>query len=200
MKNKQIIFILCLIIFSILVMAYAQDSRDRYHQPDKVMDIAGVKPGMTIGEVGAGHGYFTFKLARRVGTEGKVYANDISRGALNSLRRRAEREGFSNIETVIGEVEDPLLPEGLDMVFIVNAFHDLARPVALLNNLSNSLKSTAKVVILDRDPAKVRDPVGHLLGREEIEAKVAESVFEMDRVETFLIHHNIYILKLNKTL
>ena len=118
----------------------------------------------------------------------------------NSLMRRAEREGYANIETIIGEVEDPLLPEGLDMVFIVNAFHDLARPVSLLNNLSKSLKPDAKVVILDRDPAKVRDSAAHFLPRQEIEEKVAESVFMMERIETFLSQHNIYILQLHKTL
>ena len=173
----------------------AQDSRDRLHQPDRVMDLMGVKAGMVIGEVGAGSGYFTFHLARRVGESGKVFANDISRRALNSLERRKERDGISTIETIVGEVDDPLLPQGLDMVFIVNAFHDIAHQVALLNSLVHSLKPGAAVVIIDRDPDKIRNSSGHVLTREEVLERIEQSVFRLDRVETFLPQHNIYIIR-----
>ncbi len=201
--KKIIIFLIVLLVllFCIRISADEPDSqhtnvRDKDHQPEKVMDTVGVKPGMVIGEVGAGHGYFTFHLSRRVGESGKIYANDISSGALASLRRKCEREGILNIETILGEVEDPLFPEGLlDMVFIVNAFHDLAKPVDLLNNLVPSLKPEAFVVIIDRDPAKFRDPAGHFLSKKEVLEKIEESQFELDRVETFLAQHNIYIIR-----
>jgi len=186
---------LALLLFSSLPATGAQGSRDRYHQPDKVMDMMGVKVGMVIGEVGAGSGYFTFHLARRVGESGKVYANDISRRALNSLERRKEREGITHIETIVGELDDPLLPQGLDMVFIVNAFHDIARPAALLNNLAPSLNPGAAVVIIDRDPEKFGDSAGHFLTREEVLEKIEKSVFQLVRVETFLPQHNIYIIR-----
>jgi len=174
--------------------SFASDVRDKHHQPDKVMDIVGVKPGMIIGEVGAGTGYFTFKLSRRVGKLGHVYANDISKSSLKSLKNRCDREGITNIDTIVGEVDDPLLPEGLDMVFIVNAFHDLANPVALLNNLADSLKPTALVVIIDRDPAKLDYSTSHFLNKEEVLQKIEESVFMLDRIEAFLSQHNIYII------
>ena len=173
----------------------AQDSRDRLHQPDRVMDLMGVKAGMVIGEVGAGSGYFTFHLARRVGESGKVFANDISRRALNSLERRMEREGINTIATIVGEVDDPLLPQDLDMVFIVNAFHDIAHQVALLNSLAPSLKPGAAVVIIDRDPDKIGNSSGHVLTREEVLERIEQSVFRLDRVETFLLQHNIYIIR-----
>jgi ubiquinone/menaquinone biosynthesis C-methylase UbiE len=176
----------------------ADDVRDKWHQPEKVMDLVGVRPGMIIGEVGAGHGYFTFKLSQRVGESGKIYANDISRSALRYLRDRCDREGITNIETISGEVMDPLLPKALDMIFIVNAFHDLAKPVKLLNNLSQSLKPDAPVVILDRDPEKVNYSTDHFLSREEVLDKIQESVFELDRLETFLPQHNIYIMRQKK--
>ncbi len=180
----------------ILGTSFAQVSRDRIHQPNKVMDAAGLREGMVIGEVGAGSGYFTFHLARRVGDSGKVYANDISRSALDSLMSRSRQEGLSNIETILGESRDPLLPMGLDMVFIVNAFHDIAHPVPLLNSLARSLKPGAAVVIVDRDPDKVRDSAGHFLTRTEVLEKIEESVFQLDRIETFLDHHNIYIIRM----
>ena len=195
--NKVGLFVVLASAF--LCSSLHADVRDTWHQPDKVMDAVGVKPGMIIGEVGAGHGYFTFHLSRRVGDSGRIYANDIASRALASLRRKAENEGITNIETIIGEVEDPLLPMGiLDMVFIVNAFHDLAKPVELLNNLVPSLKPDAPVVIIDRDPSKFRDPAGHFLTQEEILEMIGESDFELDRIETFLPQHNIYILRVKK--
>jgi ubiquinone/menaquinone biosynthesis C-methylase UbiE len=154
---------------------------------------------MIIGEVGAGHGYFTFKLSERVGETGKIYANDISESALRYLRNRCSRDGITNIETVLGEVDDPLLPEGLDMVFIVNAFHDLAKPVALLDNLSSSLKPDANVVIIDRDPEKVNHSTDHFLSRTEVLEKIEDSVFDLERLETFLPQHSIYILRLKRS-
>ena len=180
----------------ILGVSSAQVSRDRIHQPNKVMDAVGLREGMVIGEVGAGSGYFTFHLARRVGDSGKVYANDISRSALDSLQRRNRQEGLSNIETILGESQDPLLPPGLDMVFIVNAFHDITHQVPLLNNLAHSLKPGAAVIIVDRDPDKIRDSARHFLTRSEVLEKIEESVFHLDRIETFLDHHSIYIIRM----
>jgi ubiquinone/menaquinone biosynthesis C-methylase UbiE len=174
-------------------------SRDKIEQPEKVMEVTGVKPGMVVGEVGAGHGYFTFWLARSVGEKGKVYANDISRTAIEAIEERRAAEKVANVETILGTVEDPLFPAGaLDMVFMVNAFHDLARPVELLANLLPALKPGATVVIMDRDPAKYADSERHFLTRTQVEEIVGRSVFEMDRVETFLRDHNLYILKARK--
>ena len=195
-------------LLSVLVIALAvpsagaqsgSSSRDRIEQPEKVMEATGVKPGMVIGEIGAGNGYFTFWLSRGVGETGKVYANDIDSSALAAIERRRENEKVANVETILGTVDEPLLPAGaLDMVFIVNAFHDLARPVELLANLLPALKPGATVVIMDRDPARFSDPHRHFLTREQVEEIVGRSVFEMDRVETFLRDHNLYILKARK--
>jgi len=195
-------------LLSVLVIALAvppagaqsgSSSRDRIEQPEKVMEATGVKPGMVIGEIGAGNGYFTFWLARGVGETGKVYANDIDSSALAAIERRRENEKVANVETILGTVEDPGLPaEALDMVFIVNAFHDLARPVELLDNLLPALKPGATVVIMDRDPARFSDTYRHFLTREQVEEIVGRSVFEMERVETFLRDHNLYILKARK--
>jgi ubiquinone/menaquinone biosynthesis C-methylase UbiE len=134
-----------------------------------------------------------------VGETGKVYANDIDKSALAAIERRRASESVTNIETVLGTVDDPRLPAGaLDMVFMVNAFHDLERPVELLANLLPALKPGATVVVMDRDPAKVSDNARHFLTREQMEEIVGRSVFEMARVETFLRYHNLYILRARK--
>jgi predicted methyltransferase len=175
---------------------YRSAVRDRIEQPEKVMEVTGVKPGMVIGEVGAGRGYFTFWLSRAVGRTGKVYANDIDDSALAAIRRTCGDENVTNIETVLGTVDDPFFPRvSLDMVFMVNSFHDLERPVELLANLLPSLKPGAVVVIMDRDPAKFADRSHHFMTRTEVEETIAKSVFELVRVETFLRDHNLYILK-----
>jgi ubiquinone/menaquinone biosynthesis C-methylase UbiE len=174
-------------------------SRDAIEQPEKVMAAAGVKPGMVIGEIGAGHGYFTFWLAKGVGESGKVYANDIDGSALAAIERRRDAEKVSNIETVLGSIDDPRLPAAsLDMVFIVNAFHDLTRPVDLLANLLPALIPGATVVIMDRDPARFSDPHRHFLSRKQVEEIVGRSVFELVKTETFLRDHNLYILRARK--
>jgi len=191
---------LILFLFAPTIEAqYRNETRDRVEQPEKVMEATGVKPGMVIGEVGAGRGYFTFWLARGVGETGRIYANDIERSALSAIERTCADEKITNIETVLGTVEDPRFPQAsLDMVFMVNAFHDLERPVELLANLLPSLKPGAVVVVMDRDPAKVSDPGRHFLSRAEVEETVGRSVFELSRVEGFLRDHNLYILKARK--
>jgi ubiquinone/menaquinone biosynthesis C-methylase UbiE len=163
-----------------------EDSRrDARLQPERVMDAVGIRPGMVVGEAGAGRGYFTFKLARRVGASGKVYANDIDRSALDDLRQVCRDEKIGNVETVVGEVEDPLFPvAALEVVVMVYALHDFSRPVAFLQNLKKYLKPGGTVVILDQDPDASGDR--HFLTRERLLALFAESGYELARDEHFL--------------
>ena len=195
-------FLVCLVsaaAVSPVAAQYDNPSRDSLEQPEKVMEATGVKPGMVIGEIGAGQGYFTFWLAKGVGESGKIYANDIDGSALAAIERRRESEKVGNVETILGTVEDPRFPPAsLDMVFMVNAFHDLEKPVELLANLLPALKPGATVVIMDRDSSKLQDPNHHFLTRAQVEEIVYRSVFETVRIETFLRYHNLYILKARK--
>ena len=140
---------------------------------------------MVVGEAGAGRGYFTFKLARRVGASGKVYANDIDRGALDHVRQVCRDDNIENVETVVGEVEDPLFPvAGLEVVVMVYAIHDFARPAEFLRNLKRYLKPGGTVVILDQDPEASGDR--HFLPRERLVELFTESGYELARDERFL--------------
>ena len=164
----------------------AQESgRDARLQPERVMAAIGIRPGMVIGEAGAGRGYFTFKLARRVGASGKVYANDIDRDALDHVRQVCRDEDVTNVETVVGEVEDPLFPvAGIEVVVMVYALHDFARPAAFLESLKKYLKPGGSVVILDQDPDASGDR--HFLTRERLVELFTESGYELARDERFL--------------
>ncbi len=189
--NIQVVLLLGLVLVVSILWA---DSRDTWQQPEKVMEVIGVKPGMVIGEPGAGEGYFTLKLARKVGLTGKIYANDIVESSLKTLKEKSQKAGLKNIVTIMGKVEDPLFPKGeLDMVFMCYVFHELEKPVAFLKNLKPSLKPNAPLVILEQDPKKSPSAAGHFFKREKVLRIVKAGGFKLVHIETFLSKDNIYI-------
>ena len=173
-------------LVAVAAAAATEDARrDARLQPEKVMDVIGIRPGMIVGEAGAGRGYFTFKLARRVGASGRVYANDIDRDALDHVRRSCRDEGIVNVETVVGEIEDPLFPAtGLEVVVMVYALHDFSRPVAFLQNLRRYLAPGGRVAILDQDPELSGS--SHFLTRERLVELFTEAGYVLTRDERFL--------------
>jgi ubiquinone/menaquinone biosynthesis C-methylase UbiE len=178
------------------LLAGAYD-RDSWQKPEKVMDVIGVKTGMIIGVAGAGHGYFSFKMARRVGQKGHIYANEISQRKIDHIERRCRRENIKNISTILGEVEDPLFPPAkMDMVFMCYVFHDLARPVVFLKNITKSLRENAAVVIMEQDPGKTGSQ--HFFTQKELRRKVKAAGYEIFRMETFLEKDNIYLCRPRK--
>ena len=190
------ILLLYALLWSTLPATAQESYRDKLIRPDAVMDTIGVRPGMIIGEAGAGGGYFTIKLARRVGGHGRIYANDISRSALNRLKSRAQREGLEQIITVLGEVDDPCFPEhSLDMVFMIAAFHDFEAPVRWLQNVKRYMKPDATLVVVEKDPERWGSGWDHFMTREDILSTVHQGGFETIRVDTFLRQDNIYIFR-----
>jgi ubiquinone/menaquinone biosynthesis C-methylase UbiE len=167
--------------------------------PEKVMDAAGIYPGMIIGEVGAGRGRFTLHLARRVGTKGKILANDIDAEGLAYLRERCKRDGINNVETILGEVDDPLFPEGaLDMVFMVWTYHFFDQPVTMLKKLLPTLKPGGTIALVEPDP--LRGPGGgdHGISPERMRRDAAQAGFEVVRIEDFLPEDLIFILEIRE--
>ncbi len=173
--------------------------------PDRVLDAVGLKPGMVVGEIGAGRGRYTVQLAARVGNKGKVLANDIDSASLAFLEERCRSEEIGNVETIRGEVNDPRFPgDSLDMAIMVWVYHMLDHPDGLLKSLRPSLKPGAPLVILDphdseidaefgidRSQPDVRVPTI----KERIERSAAAAGFELVRVETFLPKDYIFILR-----
>ncbi len=124
--------------------------------PVRVMDEIGVRPGMTVADVGAGDGWFSFYLADRVGSTGRVIAEDIDAQAMKSLRERCAERRVSNISVLVGEMEDPKLPAGsIDLALMVNVLSALdAHAKTFLANLAKGLKPDGRLVIIDWDPVK----------------------------------------------
>lgn len=165
----------------------AQDSREQREQPEKLLDIAGVKSGMIVGEAGAGDGFLTFFLSKRVGVSGHVYANDIDSNALRRLNERSRSEGVGNITTVLGKVDDPLFPvNDLDLVTMIWAFHDFAERVAWLKNVKKYLKEGAGIFIFDGQAAH--------FSKEIAESDAGQAGFRLVRCEP--AHGKIWLYEL----
>jgi ubiquinone/menaquinone biosynthesis C-methylase UbiE len=114
------------------------------------MDALGIADGAAVADLGAGGGWFTIRLARRVGPNGIVYAEDIQPQMIESIQRRVEREGLKNVRVVHGTATDPRLPErALDAALMVDIFNELEDPVALLRNVARSLKPKGRVGIIE---------------------------------------------------
>jgi SAM-dependent methyltransferase len=124
--------------------------RDVWQRPDQIMDELRIAEGSVVADLGAGSGWFTIRLARRVGPNGLVIAEDIQRQMIEAIARRVDRENLRNVKTHLGTATDPRLPPGaLDAALIVDAYYEMDEPVELLRNLARSLKPTGRVGIVN---------------------------------------------------
>lgn len=172
----------------------SQPNREQWQPPNKIMDIAGVRSGMIVGEVGAGQGYLTFPLAERVGPTGKVYANDISKYSLRRIESRKKNENINNIEIILGEIEDPLFPESnLDVIIMVYVFHHLEEPLAFFNNIKKYIKSETPVVIVERDTERDPDQDYHFSSKEEVMNVLTQTGYKLVRIDRSLSLDAVYI-------
>lgn len=126
--------------------------RDANNEAEMVMDWAGIEPGTTVADIGAGEGYYTVRLAERVGDTGRVLAQDINRGALDRLGDRVSRERIDNVAIKEGDIADPKLPaNSFDRIFMVHMYHEITEPYAFLWHMRPSVKKGARVIVVDRD-------------------------------------------------
>ena len=123
--------------------------RDQWNKPDQIMDALGIADGSVVAELGAGGGWFTVHLARRVGPNGVVYAEDIQPQMIEYIGRRVQREGLTNVRTVLGTAKDPRLPPGLDVVLIMDVYQEIEDPVTLLQNVEQSLTPQGRIGIVN---------------------------------------------------
>jgi SAM-dependent methyltransferase len=132
--------------------------REAWQKPDQIMDVLGIADGAVVADLGAGGGWFTMLLARRVGPNGLVYAQDIQEEMTDVIRRRVERENLRQVRIVLGTATDPKLPRGLDAVLIVNSYNEMNDPLrpdvilTLLGNLAATLKPQGRIGVVDFTP------------------------------------------------
>jgi predicted methyltransferase len=129
-----------------------EDARDRLGEAEEVMELAGVKPGMSVADVGAGEGYYTVRLARVVGPKGRVLAEDIMPDVRDALSDRVQRERLDNVAVKLGTTDNPMLPAAsFDRVFLVHMYHEVESPYAFLWHMREGVKPGGLVVVVDSD-------------------------------------------------
>ena len=127
-----------------------EDARDRLGEAEQVMDLAGIKAGMSVADVGAGEGYYTVRLARVVGPKGRVLAEDIVPEVRDQLSDRVQRERLDNVAVKLGTADNPMLPAGsFDRVFLVHMYHEVQSPYAFLWHMREGVKPGGLVVVVD---------------------------------------------------
>ncbi|WP_073975112.1 class I SAM-dependent methyltransferase [Erythrobacter donghaensis] len=148
-----------------------EDARDERNEAQVVMDLADIRPGMTVADIGAGEGYYTVRLAERVGVDGRVLAQDISREALDRLGRRVERERLENISIKFGDIDNPQLPpDSFDRIFMVHMYHEVTEPYAFLWNMWPALNNGGQIVVVESDSPVGRHGLPHTVLFCEFEA------------------------------
>jgi len=129
-----------------------EDQRDNLGEAKVVMDLASIREGTTVADIGAGEGYYTVRLAERVGSQGRVLAQDIDPEAIAHLGQRVERERLDNVSIKTGAADDPRLPaNSFDRVFMIHMYHEVSEPYAFLWRLRPALKAGGQVVVVDVD-------------------------------------------------
>jgi ubiquinone/menaquinone biosynthesis C-methylase UbiE len=150
--------------------------RESEEQPSKAIAALGITAGQVVADVGAGSGYYTARLAERVGPTGRVFATDIQPEMLSLLRTRVSRARLDNVELVLSTDSDPRLPEGLfDLVLMVDVYHELSRPQEVLRNLRKALKPDGRLVLIEFRKESAWVPI-----REEHKMSVKDARIELE--------------------
>jgi precorrin-6B methylase 2 len=174
-----------------------RNERESEENPDGALDAIGIQPGMVVGDVGAGTGYMSLRMAKRVGPSGKVYAEDVQPEMLHRLRQNAAAAKLANIQTVLGGEADPKLPANtLDLILLVDVYHEFSQPQKMLRKMREALKSDGRLVLLEyrkEDPSIPIRPE-HKMSVQEVKLEVEAEGFHLDKVLETLPRQHILIL------
>lgn len=176
-----------------------REERDREEQPERALQALHLKPGMFVGDVGAGTGFYSLRMAQLVAPGGKVFSNDIQQAMLDRLKKNAAAKNVTNIETILGNESDPHLPLNiLDLVVMVDVYHELSRPQRMLDHIRDSLKANGELVLLEyrkEDPSVPIRPE-HKMSVEEVKAEVIPEGYQFEKVvDTLPWQHILYFRK-----
>lgn len=156
--------------------------RDKKLQIDRVMDLLGIKEGKNVADIGAGSGWFTVRASKRVGSTGAVLAEDINPLAIESIGKRTTKENLTNVRTVLGRPDDPMLPAGsVDAVLLLKVYHEIAHPVDFMKKLRPALREGAKVGIIDKNG----NGANHGIEHEVVEKEMGEAGFRLSATHDF---------------
>ena len=173
-----------------------RSERDDEEAPDVALNVLKIPKGASVADIGAGSGYITVRLAARVGPTGRVYANDVQPQMLNILARRLDMSKITNVTLIEGTIDDPKLPPAsVDLALMVDVYHELSQPQAILRHLRESLKPGGRLVLLEyrkEDPTVPIKPE-HKMSVAEAKMEVEAEGFTLSRVDEALPRQHILI-------
>ena len=174
--------------------------REREEQPQKAIAALHLRPGMNVGEIGAGTGFYALRIARLI-EPGTFYANDIQSGMLEMLHKNADEGHVTNIQPVLGTQSDPRLPAGkLDYVLLVDVYHELSEPQLMLRNIARVLKPDGKLVLLEfrkEDPAVPIRPE-HEMTVKDVTAELSAEGYVLDHLVETLPWQHMFFFRLRR--
>ena len=168
--------------------AYEGFDRNEWQHPEEVIRSLGLQAGGKVADLGSGSGYFTVRLASAVGSTGKVYAVDVDREMNDYVVKRAQEEGYNNVEVILAKYDDPLLPgSGVDLIFTCNTYHHLENRVQYFANVRKHLRPNGRVAIVDfNGEGWFQKIFGHWTAGEVIQKEMEEAGYVLQREFTFL--------------
>jgi ubiquinone/menaquinone biosynthesis C-methylase UbiE len=173
-----------------------RNERQEEEEPDRALRILKIQKNAVVADIGAGSGYMTVRMAKIVGPQGKVYANDIQQAMLELLRKNVEKAKLANVTPVLGTVADPRLPaDALDLVLMVDVYHEFSQPQAMLQKLREALKADGRLVLLEYRAEDPNVPIlpEHKMTREQVKLEVEHEGFKLASVNEDLPRQHLFI-------
>jgi ubiquinone/menaquinone biosynthesis C-methylase UbiE len=175
--------------------------RIQEEDPDRMLSSLGIKKGSVVADIGAGVGYHTWRLADMVGPAGKVIAEDIQEGMIALLRKNVSDRKLKNVDIIQGTQTDPKLPENtVDLVLMVDVYHEFADPVLMMNRIRNALKRDGRVVLVEfrkEDPTVPIQPL-HKMSVQDVRSELEPLGFTFQRTLEFLPWQHIIFFTVGK--
>ena len=172
--------------------------REGEEAPSKAIDLLELKPGMVVADIGAGSGYYSSRIAKRVGPNGHVYATDIQPGMIEILENRIKSEGLGNMTTILGGADDPKLPAGaIDLAIMVDVYHELQQPQVFLQRLKAAFKPNGRLVLLEfrKEDPKIPILEVHKMSVAEVKQEMEAEGYEIDKVVEGLPWQHLIVIK-----
>jgi ubiquinone/menaquinone biosynthesis C-methylase UbiE len=172
--------------------------REDEEAPSKALDALDLKPGMSVADIGAGSGYYSSRIAKRIGPTGRVYATDIQQGMIDILERRIKNEGLTNVTTILGGMDDPRLPPAsIDLAIMVDVYHELQQPQLFLQRLKPAFKPNGRLVLLEYRKEDPTVPIleVHKMSVAEVRQEMEAEGFVLDKVIDVLPWQHIIVLR-----